>query len=78
MIEMGVVMSDQERMIALEREVIETRNSAVELIVAWLVHNQATPAARRIAAQWFDSASIGADVAAARLARLVAGALRAG
>ena len=76
MIEIGGVVSDQERMIALEREVIETRNSAVELIKGWLLHNQATPAARRVAAQWFDGASIGAEVAAARLARLVAGALR--
>ena len=71
-------MSDQERMIALEREVIETRNAAVELIIGWLLHNQATPAARRVAAQWFDGSAIGADVVAARLARLVAGALRAG
>lgn len=71
-------MSDQEQIIALEREVIETRNAAVELIVGWLVHNQATPAARRASAQWFDEAGRGADIAAARLARLVAGALRAG
>lgn len=71
-------MSNQEQMIALEREVIETRNAAVELIAGWLVHNQATPAARRIAAEWFDGATIGADVAVARLARLVAAALREG
>lgn len=69
-------MSDQERMIALEREVIDTRNSAVELIVGWLDHIQATPAARRMAAEWFDASARGADLGTARLARLVAGALR--
>ena len=69
-------MSDQERMIALEREVIDTRNAAVELIMGWLGHNHATPAARRAAAEWFDASAIGAEVATARLARLVSGALR--
>lgn len=70
------IVKDQDRIIALEREVIETRNAAVELIIGWLEHNHATPAARRAAAQWFDVAAIGGDVDAARLARLVAGALR--
>ena len=70
------VMSDQDRIIALEREVIDTRNAAVELIVGWLDHNHATPAARRAAAQWFDTAVSGAEIETARLARLVAGALR--
>ena len=70
-------MSDQERMIALEREVIDTRNASVELIVGWLVHNQATPAARRTAAEWFEGAAVGAEIATARLARLVGAALRA-
>lgn len=69
-------MSDQERMIALEREVIETRNAAVELIVGWLDQTQTTPAGRRAAAEWFEGSTIGADIAAARLARLVAAALR--
>ena len=70
------VVNDQDRIIALEREVIDTRNAAVELIVGWLDHNQATPAARRSAAHWFDGAVVGAEIELARLARLVAGALR--
>lgn len=70
------VVSDQDRIIALEREVIDTRNAAVELIVGWLDHSQATPAARRMAAQWFEGAVSGAEIEVARLARLVAGALR--
>lgn len=69
-------MSSEERIIALEREVIDTRNSAVELLMGWLEHNHSTPAAKRAAAQWFDSASIGAEFGTARLARLLAGALR--
>ena len=71
-------MNEQEQIIALEREVIETRNASVELIVGWLNQNHATPAAKRLAAQWFDDATVGADVPAARLARLVAAALRSG
>ena len=70
------VVGDQERIITLEREVIDTRNAAVELIVGWLDHNHATPSARRAAAQWFDGAVSGAEIEVARLARLVAGALR--
>lgn len=70
------VVSDEERVIALEREVIDTRNAAVELIVGWLDHNHATPAAKRSAAEWFDGSATGADIGTARLARLVAGALR--
>jgi hypothetical protein len=70
------VVSDVDRIIALEREVIDTRNAAVQLIVGWLDHNHATPAARRSAAQWFDGAVIGAEIETARLARLVSGALR--
>lgn len=69
-------MSDVDRIIALEREVIDTRNAAVQLIVGWLDHNHATPAARRSAAKWFDGAVIGAEIETARLARLVSGALR--
>ncbi len=69
-------MSDQDRIFTLEREVIDTRKAAVELIVGWLEHSHSTPAARRLAAQWFDAAAVGADMDVARLARLVAGALR--
>ena len=70
-------MSKEERIIALEREVIDTRNAAVELVLGWLQHSQSTPAARRLAAEWFDGASLGAEMSTARLARLMAGALRA-
>jgi hypothetical protein len=69
-------MSNQDQIIALEREVIDTRNAAVELLVGWLQHTHTTPSGRRSAAEWFDAASIGAEMATARLARLVAGALR--
>jgi hypothetical protein len=69
-------MSDQDRIIALEREVIDTRNAAVGLIVGWLEHTHTTPAGRRSAAQWFDAAVFDAEIETARLARLVAGALR--
>jgi hypothetical protein len=70
------VVSDQERIIALEREIIDTRNAAVELIVGWLEHTNATPAARRATAQWFEAAVSDAEIETARLARLIAGALR--
>ncbi len=69
-------MSDQDRIIALEREVIDTRNAAVGLILGWLNNTLATPAMRRSAAQWFDAAVVDAEIETARLARLVAGALR--
>jgi hypothetical protein len=70
------IVTDQDRIIALEREVIDTRNAAVGLIAGWLDANHPTPSAKRDAAQWFDSMTSGADVETARLARLVAGALR--
>lgn len=72
------LVSDEERVIALEREVIETRNAAVGLIVGWLEHALPTPAARRGAAEWFEAATAGADIVEARLARLVAASLRRG
>jgi hypothetical protein len=70
------IVNDQERIIALEREVILTRNAAVELIIGWLAHLNSTPAGRRSAAQWFEDAISGADLETARLARLVSAALR--
>ena len=69
-------MSKEDQIIALERELIDTRNAAVELLVGWLQHTHTTPSGRRVAAEWFDGASVGAEIATARLARLVAGALR--
>jgi hypothetical protein len=69
-------VSSEERVIALEREVIDTRKAAVALIVGWLDETLATPSARRNAAQWFDGSAVDADVVAARVARLVAAALR--
>ena len=69
-------VSSEERVIALERELIDTRKAAVALIVGWLGDTLATPSARRNAAQWFDASAVDADVVSARLARLVAAALR--
>jgi hypothetical protein len=69
-------VSSEERIITLEREVIDTRKAAVALIVGWLDDTLATPAARRNAAEWFDSAAVDADAVGARLARLLAASLR--
>jgi hypothetical protein len=71
-----LVVSSEERVITLEREVIDTRMAAVALIVGWLDETLATPSARRNAAQWFEASAVDADVLSARLARLVAAALR--
>ncbi len=69
-------MSDQERLIALEREVIDTRKAAARLIVGWANDTQQSPAARSAVAQWFDRSAVAADIVTARLARLIAAALR--
>jgi len=69
-------MSDQERMIALEREVIDTRKAAALLILGWLNHSDPSMQLRQTAVQWFEDAAIDADMVTARLARLVSGALR--
>jgi hypothetical protein len=71
-------VSSEERIIALEREVIDTRKAAVALIVGWLNDTLATPSARRNAAQWFDASAVDADALSARLARMVAATLRTG
>ena len=69
-------MSDRERVILLERELIETRNAATGLVVGWLAHRSARPADYKTAAEWFDQQTIDTDNSTARLARLIAETVR--
>lgn len=69
-------MSPEERIIALERELDDTRRAAVTLIVGIAEAVAGSPEGREELAQSFEEAAGEADHVTARLARLVAGALR--
>ncbi|MDH2328448.1 hypothetical protein QCN27_16465 [Cereibacter sp. SYSU M97828] len=69
-------MPEDQRIIELERELIETRRAAVS-IVAGLTEAQ-SPAGRLQIADGLDRAACEGDAARARLARLIAAALRRG
>ncbi len=72
-------MTPLERIVALERELAATRTAAVEMIVSLAQGALRTPEGREELAQTFDE--VGRDECnpeAARLARLVAEAIRRG
>lgn len=72
-------MSPEERIIALERELYDTRRAAVTVILGMADAIAQTPEGREDLARGFDDAAKDATIAdpvLARLARLVAGALR--
>lgn len=69
-------MSPEERNIALERELDDTRRAAANMMLGMIDAMTKTPEEREEIAQSFDEAAGGVDPAAARLARLVATAIR--
>lgn len=69
-------MTPEERIIQLERELIETRNAAAALILGVAEGITSTPWGREELAASFEAAASDADEATRRLARLVASALR--
>ena len=69
-------MSPEERIIALERELDDTRLAAVRLILGIVRAIATTPVGRQEMARGFDEAAAEADPLMARMARLVATELR--
>lgn len=69
-------MSPEERIIALERELDDTRLAAVRLILGIVRTIATTPEGRQEMARGFDEAAAEADPLMARMARLVAAELR--
>lgn len=69
-------MTPEERVIALEREMEDTRRAAVMLILGIVEAVATTPDGREDLAQGFDEVAGEADHVTARLARLVAAAIR--
>lgn len=69
-------MDDKQRIIALERELAETRRAAVMMMVGVLEVITESPEGRERLARGFEDAAEVSDPVAARLARLIALALR--
>jgi hypothetical protein len=69
-------MNSEERIIALERELDDTRRAAASMMLGMIDAMTRTPEEREEIARSFDKAAAGVDPAAARLAWLVAAALR--
>ena len=69
-------MTAEERIIALERELDDTRLAAVRLILGIVRTIATTPVGRQEMARGFDEAASEADPLMARMARLVAAELR--
>lgn len=69
-------MSPEERIIALERELDDTRLAAVRLILGIVRAIATTPVGRQEMARGFEEAAAEADPLMARMARLVAAELR--
>lgn len=71
-------MTDKDRIIALERELDDTRLAAVRLILGMCRAIATTPEGREERARSFEEAAAQADPLMARMARLVAAELRRG
>lgn len=71
-------MNAEERLIAMERELAETRRGAAGMVLGMVNDMARTPLDREEFARTFDEAAASADEVTARLARLVAGAIRRG
>ncbi len=69
-------MTPEERIVHLERQMIETRRAAIAIIMGMAEGVAPTPEGREKLAQGFDEAAEGSEGEIARLARLAAGALR--
>lgn len=67
-------MPEQQRIIELERELIETRRAAVSIVVGMC--GTQGPEGRRMLAEGLDREASECDAAQARLSRLIAAALR--
>ena len=70
-------MTPEERIIALETELIDTRKAAVAMLLGMAEGMVKTPEGREELAVAFEEAAKDADAITARLARLVATAIRA-
>lgn len=71
-------MNAEERLIAMERELADTRRAAVGLVLGMVDAIARTPFEREEFARTFEEAATSADEVTARLACLVAGAVRRG
>jgi len=69
-------MNDRGRVLALARELDDTRRAAAKLILDFVQESAPTPEMRERLARAFDAKASGADEITARLARLVALELR--
>ena len=69
-------MTLEESIVALEQEVIHTRQAAVGMMLGMIDAMTRTPEEREEIARSFDQAAAGVDPARARLSRLVAAAIR--
>lgn len=71
-------MAKEEDLIRLERELVDTRNAAVAMILGMAEGIVSSPAGREELASGFEAAAKDADQATKRLATLVSLALRNG
>lgn len=71
-------MNAEERLIAMDRELADTRRAAVGLVLGMVDAIARTPFEREEFARTFEEAATSADEVTARLACLVAGAVRRG
>ena len=69
-------MTLEESIVALEQEVIHTRQAAVGMMLGMIDAMTRTPEEQEEIARSFDQAAAGVDPARARLSRLVAAAIR--
>ena len=69
-------MTDTDRIIALERELDDTRRAAVHLVLVMVDAVAKTPESRDQLAQGFALAATDSDPVTSRLARLMAAAVR--
>ncbi|GGE24424.1 hypothetical protein SAMN05421774_10848 [Gemmobacter megaterium] len=71
-------MAKEEELIRLERELVDTRNAAVAMILGMAEGIVSSPAGREELASGFEAAAKDADQVTKRLATLVSLALRNG
>jgi len=71
-------MNSEERLVAMERELADTRRAAVGLLLGMVDAITHTPLEREEFARALDDAATDAEPVTARLVRLVAGAIRRG
>lgn len=69
-------MTPEERIIALERDLIETRLAAARMMLAMANAMASTPQQNRVLIEWLEAAAANSDPAGERVALLVAAALR--